>query len=90
VIAHEIGHMLLGTIAHSPVGLMRAEWVARDVHRDFPADWLFSTRESIAMRQRLTERALASLESEGLMAHAAGQIPKCPPSAMPLLACLPR
>lgn len=26
VIAHEVGHLLLPTFAHSPTGLMRAEW----------------------------------------------------------------
>ena len=40
--AHEIGHMLLGTPTHSRVGLMRAVWVTGDLRRGLPSDWVFS------------------------------------------------
>jgi hypothetical protein len=33
VIAHEAGHILLGPGAHSRVGIMRAPWSPRDLHR---------------------------------------------------------
>ena len=29
-IAHEVGHVLLGTMSHSPYGIMRAKWTAKD------------------------------------------------------------
>jgi hypothetical protein len=31
VIAHEIGHVLIGTVEHSPSGVMRAHWSKADV-----------------------------------------------------------
>src|SRR5512134_3831467 len=38
-IAHEIGHLLLGTNAHSVSGLMRAQWTAADIRRHESVDW---------------------------------------------------
>jgi hypothetical protein len=32
VIAHEIGHLLLGTNGHSDIGLMRPDWCPRETH----------------------------------------------------------
>src|SRR5439155_9221543 len=37
--AHELGHLLLGTAAHSPRGLMRAYWRVQDLQRDVSKDW---------------------------------------------------
>jgi hypothetical protein len=56
VIAHEVGHMLLGTTSHSRVGLMRALWVTGELRRDSPADWTFSRSESAELRQRVIAR----------------------------------
>ena len=53
--AHEIGHLILGTASHSPFGLMRATWTAPELRRDVPLDWMFSTREAAEMRRRLSE-----------------------------------
>ena len=55
-IAHEIGHMLLGTPNHSRFGLMRALWVSAELRRDLPSDWAFSGREAAELRQRLIAR----------------------------------
>ena len=41
-IAHEIGHLLLGTSHHSPAGLMRAHWADREVAGDRKPDWTLS------------------------------------------------
>lgn len=38
-IAHEIGHLLLGTNGHGPTGLMRATWNLRLRH---PSEWQFT------------------------------------------------
>jgi len=46
-IAHEIGHLLLGTARHSAAGLMRALWSDRELQRDVAAEWTFS-REDVA------------------------------------------
>jgi hypothetical protein len=66
-IAHEIGHMLIGTSEHSRVGLMRAVWVTKELRRDQPSDWVFSGREGAELRQRLEARTLPTL-----MARATG------------------
>ena len=51
VMAHEIGHLLLGVAYHGEAGLMRAEWpdglLARAV------DWKFSTVEAARMHRAL-------------------------------------
>jgi hypothetical protein len=54
--AHEIGHMLIGTSEHSRFGLMRAVWVTNELRRDQPSDWVFSGREGAELRQRLEAR----------------------------------
>lgn len=41
-IAHEVGHLMLGSQDHSEDGLMRALWTASELARNTPADWLFS------------------------------------------------
>jgi hypothetical protein len=46
-IAHEIGHLLLGTAGHSAAGLMRGFWSDRDLKRDDAPDWTFS-RDDVA------------------------------------------
>jgi hypothetical protein len=52
VAAHEIGHLLLGTNSHSPIGLMRAGW---DIRRAEPGDWRFSSRDVAAIKRNLLE-----------------------------------
>jgi hypothetical protein len=49
-IAHEVGHLLLGTSSHSPLGLMRAQWTPEELRRDWPTDWFFSTRDASRLR----------------------------------------
>ena len=50
VIAHEIGHLLLGVGYHGETGVMRAEW-RHDLLGGARAEWHFSRLESAAMRQ---------------------------------------
>ena len=54
-IAHEIGHLLLGSGEHPRMGLMRARWSNDELRGLKPAHWGFSTRESAQMRQTLRE-----------------------------------
>lgn len=58
VIAHEVGHLLLGTVDHSADGLMRAQWADLLLHRDLQQDWLFSELEAAGMRRAVTARTL--------------------------------
>ena len=50
VVAHEIGHLLLGKRGHTSEGLMRASWSADDWQRASSGILLFSQRESNTMR----------------------------------------
>ena len=52
-IAHELGHLLLGTNAHSIRGLMRAQWTPADIRRRARADWALTTEDAAAIRRRL-------------------------------------
>jgi hypothetical protein len=56
-IAHEIGHLLLGTNEHSPRGLMREVWSRRTLERNAADDWHFSAAETATL-QRVMLRAL--------------------------------
>ena len=65
VMAHEIGHLLLGTNSHSETGLMREIWTLKDLTRNRPEDWLFSR----AQREELRHWKLSG---RGVMATPAG------------------
>ena len=52
-IAHELGHLLLGTNSHSPAGIMRARWQPTDLASASKGALLFSTLESRAMKNKL-------------------------------------
>lgn len=55
-LAHELGHLLLGTNAHSPTGLMRALWSRIELQRNDAADWLFTSAEKAAMERAVRRR----------------------------------
>jgi hypothetical protein len=46
VIAHELGHMLLGPNSHSGMGLMRAQWSGRELQAADHGGLFFSASES--------------------------------------------
>lgn len=52
VIAHEVGHLLLGRRYHAEVGLMRAEWPDPLLRRD-DDEWRFSPVESARIHRLL-------------------------------------
>ena len=52
-IAHEMGHLLLGSAEHPRLGLMRALWSHDELRGLKPAHWGFSAREAAQMRQVL-------------------------------------
>jgi hypothetical protein len=52
VIAHEIGHLMLGSNDHADTGLMRATWSHETSSRDRKEDWQFSRSELARIRQR--------------------------------------
>ena len=45
-IAHEIGHLLLGSNSHSKQGVMQAEWGERQIHQAVAGDLLFTSNQA--------------------------------------------
>jgi len=57
-IAHELGHLLLGTPAHGR-GLMREVWSRDELQRTRHSDWRLDPLDASAIRNRLAQRTLA-------------------------------
>lgn len=60
IIAHEIGHLLLGANAHTPLGIMCARWERREVEQVNTGTLLFSARQAKRMQARVTAIASAA------------------------------
>lgn len=56
-VAHEIGHLLLGTRDHTPHGLMRAVWSRDALRNDRAAAWHFTQRDASALREAVRARS---------------------------------
>jgi hypothetical protein len=59
VMAHEIGHLLLGSGSHSPNGLMRTRWTADEMALLVRGSLRFSPEDSERLRRSLSIRAAA-------------------------------
>jgi hypothetical protein len=57
VMAHEIGHLLLGTNAHSRRGIMQAFWSDRELSWEASHDLLFTVEQSRLLKRRLARQA---------------------------------
>jgi hypothetical protein len=68
VIAHELGHLLLGSNAHSREGIMQAHWEPEQVHRIATGQMLFTAEQAMRMRSRVA--SLQKKESD--LANARG------------------
>ena len=55
-IAHEMGHLLLGSTPYDAVGIMHEPWTTEELERLRMGTLLFSTEESILIRCELTSR----------------------------------
>jgi len=67
VMAHEIGHLLLGLNSHSNLGIMRGSWSREELEAAERGRLLFSSEQSRLMRERLmtlSRRTLASAAVE--------------------------
>jgi len=53
VIAHEVGHLLLGSNSHSPSGLMQARWDSSALHSALHNTLFFTPAQSASLRSRL-------------------------------------
>lgn len=61
--AHELGHLLLGTAAHSTRGLMRPVWRPEEFALDRPSDWTIAPADSEQMRLAYHRRLEGSVPS---------------------------
>ena len=69
VIAHELGHMLVGSAAHGKTGLMRAVWSNEELRRRRPQDWAFTSRQMVAIHSRRHTSSHAAVRSASLLAR---------------------
>ena len=53
VIAHEVGHLLLGPNSHSAVGVMRARWDREELEQASRGSLRFTPTQAAMMRERL-------------------------------------
>ena len=53
VMAHEVGHLLLGTNAHSPTGIMRLSWQGRELRSISMGTLLFTSEQAGSMQAKL-------------------------------------
>jgi hypothetical protein len=56
VMAHEIAHLLLGTNAHSPTGIMRPHWNEQDLASAGKGGLLFTSAQGRTMREKVSAR----------------------------------
>jgi hypothetical protein len=70
--AHEIGHLLLGSNEHSEAGIMRDGWTAQQIISSKPQDWLFLPRQGERLRQA---RLLSGSGSSTAAVRKRGQSP---------------
>jgi hypothetical protein len=54
--AHELGHLLLGSNSHSSRGIMRGTWSAADIRLVAKGDLLFTSEQTRAMRDNALVR----------------------------------
>lgn len=57
VVAHEIGHLLLGPNSHSGCGVMRGRWSAEDLREMELGQVVFLAEEARVMQRQVEERA---------------------------------
>ena len=66
VMAHEIGHLVLGSNAHSGTGLMREIWTLAELTRNRAQDWIFSSAQRETLREaRLLGRRVTAAAARG-------------------------
>ena len=76
--AHEIGHLLLGTTRHADRGLMRGLWTSVELHSDQPWDWSLSREDVARMRRGLVARLRRPEPPDTLVARKSPTGPRGP------------
>ena len=67
--AHEIGHLLLGSNHHGRRGLMRARWSREELQRNRAEDWRFSDDDRRGIEEASLVRAGASPDGPATVAQ---------------------
>ena len=80
VIAHELGHALLGSGSHSRGGIMHVPWQAKDLRAAVLSQLSFSAREAMRMQKQVRARMQAGDPSEPRPER---QLGNCPGFANP-------
>lgn len=73
--AHEVGHLLLGTRDHNREGLMRGEWTTIELARNRPWEWALSRRDGAKMRQAIVRRMREPVRPAAVIAAGAPASP---------------
>jgi hypothetical protein len=55
-LAHEIGHLLLGSTAHDPTGIMHTDWSREDLHQMSWQYPFFSMQQAEVLRAEVLRR----------------------------------
>ena len=66
LMSHELGHLLLGKQSHSRRGIMKADWIEKDLRHAAQGRFLFTKQQASKMRnavQRRSERLQAAVRS---------------------------
>jgi hypothetical protein len=58
VIAHELGHLLLGSNSHSTTGVMQAHWTATTLHEAAHNTLFFTSAQAATLRSRLSRASM--------------------------------
>jgi hypothetical protein len=61
VMAHEIGHLLLGPNAHSSAGIMQGAWTSRQLSMQAAREMVFTAKQSRIIQARLALPSAATL-----------------------------
>jgi hypothetical protein len=64
-IAHEIGHLLLRTHAHSDAGLMREFWTLEELTSNHRSNWQFAPADRRRLQRQFTSAAARVASNEG-------------------------
>lgn len=69
-IAHELGHLLLGSQGHTPTGIMRARWQGEDYQRAPRGAFNFTSQQAKSIRSEVNKRAQEQATVEATTATA--------------------
>lgn len=69
-LAHEIGHLLLGTNSHSPIGIMRAAWTENELRLASRGSFSFQAQEATRISAEVAARSRVERDRQLSLAQA--------------------